>query len=83
MRLYFAPEEGSNMIQTSQSIFERDDGSVMLYSAAGLPDDSIKAEEIYLILTGEDGAQTLQSFGLRLKCYRGENTTDWQNKPCP
>lgn len=83
VRLYFAPGEGADIIQTSQSIFEREDGAVMVFSAAGLPDDSVKAEEIYLITTGAEGAQTLQAFGSRIKCYRGENTTDWQTTNCP
>jgi hypothetical protein len=83
VRLYFAQDEGTGIIQTSQSIFERDDGAVMLFSAAGLPDDSVKAQEIFLILSGEKGSQTLGAFGMRHKCYRGENTTDWQTDLCP
>jgi len=83
VRLYFAPEPGSKIISTSQSTFERDDGAVLLFSAKGLPDDSVKAEEIYLILSGAKGEQTLAAFGSRIKCHRGENTTEWQAKPCP
>ena len=88
VRLYFAPEQGSQIISTSQSIFERDDGAVLLFSASGLPDDSVKAEEIYLIVSGEKGAQTLAAFGSRIKCHRnpnggGENTTKWQTDLCP
>ncbi len=83
VRLHFAPGEGDNMIRTSQSVFEREDGAVMIYRASGLADDSVKAEEIYLIVTGPKGAQTLASFGSRIKCYRGENTTEWQTAFCP
>jgi len=83
VRLYFAPEQGSKIISTSQSTFERDDGAVLLFSASGLPDDSIKAEEIYLILSGTKGEQTLAAFGSRIKCHRGENTTEWQTALCP
>ena len=88
VRLYFAPEQGSQIISTSQSTFERDDGAVLLFSASGLPDDSVKAEEIYLIVSGEVGSQTLAAFGSRIKCHRnpnggGGNTTEWQAKPCP
>ena len=83
VRLYFAPENGSAMISTSQSKFERDDGAVLLFSASGLPDDSVKAEEIYLIVSGEAGSQTLAAYGLRIKCHRGENTTEWQTDLCP
>jgi len=83
VRLYFAPEGGSTIISTSQSTFERDDGAVLLFSAKGLPDDSVKAEEIFLILSGEKGAQTLEAYGSRIKCHRGENTTKWQKELCP
>jgi len=83
VRLYFAPEQGSQIISTSQSTFERDDGAVLLFSASGLPDDSVKAEELYLILSGEKGAQTLAAFGSRIKCHRGENTTEWRKELCP
>lgn len=83
VRLYFAPEDGSAMISTSHSKFERDDGAVLLFSASGLPDDSVKAEEIYLIVSGAKGAQTLEAFGSRIKCHRGENITEWQTALCP
>ena len=83
VRLYFAPEQGSQIISTSQSTFEREDGAVLLFSASGLPDDSVKAEEIYLILSGDKGAQTLAAYGSRIKCHRGENTTHWTTKLCP
>jgi len=83
VRLYFAPEDGSTMIRTSQSTFEREDGAVLIFGASGLPDDSIKAEEIYLIVSGEKGAQKLAAFGSRIKCHRGENTTEWTTTLCP
>jgi len=83
IRLYFAPEEGDTIIQTSQSTFDREDGSVMVFGASGLADDSVKAEELFLILTGPEGAQTLQAFGSKIKCHRGDNTTEWQITNCP
>ena len=83
VRLYFAPEQGGKIISTSQSTFERDDGAVLLFSASGLADDSVKAEEIYLILSGDKGAQTLAAYGSRIKCHRGDNTTEWTTTLCP
>jgi hypothetical protein len=83
VRLYFAPEEGANIINTSQSSFDRDDGSVLIFGAAGLPDDSVKAQEIYLILTGPRGDQKLAAYGMKIKCHRGANTTEWQSTVCP
>ncbi len=82
VRLYFVPEDGS-IIQTAQSSFDLPDGSVRLFSAEGLADDSVKAEEIYLIFSGPKGDQKLAAYGARIKCHRGENTTNWQNELCP
>jgi len=83
VRLYFAPEDGNTIISTSQSIFEREDGAVLIFGAKGLPDDAVKAEEIYLIVSGPKGSQTLAAFGSRIKCHRGENTTEWTTTLCP
>lgn len=82
IRLYFAPEDGSTIMQTRQSSFERDDGAVLIFGASGIADDSVKAEEIFLILTGPENNQILQAFGSKIQCYRGENTTEWQNTVC-
>ena len=82
VRLYFVPEDGS-IIQTAQSSFDLPDGSVRLFSAAGLLDDSVKAEEIYLIFSGPKDDQKLAAYGSRIKCHRGENTTNWQKTLCP
>jgi len=87
IRLYYAPESGSTIITTASQTFERDDGSVFVFSRTGLPDDSVQAEEVYAIFSGPGGAdkfnQTLAAYGMRIKCYRGENTTEWQTDLCP
>ncbi|WP_427450710.1 hypothetical protein [Litorimonas sp. WD9-15] len=87
IRLYYAPETGSTIITTASQTYERDDGSVFLFSRTGLPDDSVQAEEVYAIFSGPGGAdkfnQTLAAYGMRIKCYRGENTTEWQTDLCP
>ena len=83
VRLYFAPQDGDTIINTTHSKFEREDGAVLLFGASGLPDDSIKAEEIFLILEGPKGAQVLGAYGARIQCHRGENTTTWQIELCP
>ncbi len=83
VRLYFAPENADTILQTSSNRFEREDGSVLIYSAEGFADDAIKGEEIYLILSGPKGNQKLTAYGSRIKCWRGENTTEWQTEACP
>ena len=81
MRLYFAPEDGETILHTKTSTFDRPDGSVMIYTVSGLIDDSVKAQEIFMIFSGED-AQSLGAYGLKQKCQRGENTNEWTTQLC-
>ena len=87
IRLYFAPEPGTSIINLTSSTFERDDGSVMLFAWNDMPDDSVFAEEIYAVFSGPGGAnkfnQSLAAFGLRMKCRRGENAMQWTTEICP
>lgn len=83
VRLYFAPEKSDTILKTSSSHFDREDGSVLIYSAEGFADEAIRGEEIYLILSGPKGDQKLSDYGSRLKCWRGDNTTEWQTEACP
>jgi len=82
IRLYFIPEDG-RIIRTTSSSFELPDGGVLILGAAGLGDDSVKAEEVMAIFEGPEGAQTLAAYGMKIKCYRGSNTTEWQTELCP
>ncbi len=86
MRLYFAPEPGTNMVNLTSSTFERDDGSVMIFARNNLPDDSVFAEEVYAVFSGPGGVnkfdQTLATYGLRMKCRRGENAMEWTTELC-
>ena len=83
VRLLHAPEQGAKIVKTSSATFDMEGGSVMLLSASGLADDSVHSEEFFLIFEGEGNTQKLAEYGLRVKCTRGENTTDWQKTPCP
>lgn len=87
IRLYFAPEPGTNMVNMTSSTFERDDGSVMLFARNNLPDDSVFAQEIYAVFSGPGDAdkfnQSLAAYGLRLKCRRGDNAMEWTTDLCP
>ncbi len=83
VRLYFAPGAADTILKTSQLSFDREDGSVLIFTAEGFADEAIKGEEIYLILSGPRGEQKLAAYGSRIKCWRGENTTEWQVEACP
>jgi hypothetical protein len=87
---YFAPEtlgEGKKQ-ESSVSIYDRDGGSILLAVSDGLMDDSVKGESLYAVFAkedlGEDGVtQTLVTYGLKVKCWRGENKDNWQTDLCP
>lgn len=87
IRLYFAPEPGTNMVNLTSSTFEMDDGSVMLFARNNLPDDSVFAEEVYAVFSGPGETnkfnQTLAAYGLRIKCRRGDNKMEWTTDRCP
>ena len=87
IRLYFAPEPGTNMVNLTSSTFEQDDGSVMLFARNNLPDDSVFAEEVYAAFSGPGETnkfnQSLTAYGLRIKCRRGDNAMQWTTKLCP
>lgn len=83
VRLYFAPGQADSVLRTSQQSFDREDGSVLIFSAEGFADEAIKGEEIYLILSGPKDNQKLAAYGSRIKCWRGENITEWQTAACP
>jgi len=82
MRLYFAPEDGETILQTKTSTFDRPDGSVMIYTVSGLRDDSVHAQELFMIFEGAEDAQILAAYGVKIKCKRGVNTTQWQTELC-
>ena len=87
IRLYFAPEPGTNMVNMTSNTFELDDGSVMIFARNDLPDDAVFAEEVFAVFSGPGGAnkfnQTLAAFGLRMKCRRGKNQMEWTRETCP
>ena len=86
IRLYFAPEPGTNMVNMTSSTFEREDGSVMLFARNNIPDDAVFSQEVYAVFSGPKTNkfnQKLAAYGLRLKCRRGENAMEWTTELCP
>ena len=82
MRLYFAPEDGTTILNTKTSKFDRPDGSVLIYTVSGFKDDSVKAQELFMIFAGDKNAQTLGAYGLKQQCYRGVNANVWTTELC-
>lgn len=83
---YMAPEKGGE----GNAVFEMDKfqgyvgGQAFVATLDGLADDSVKAQQLYAIgKRGEDEAYTLVDYGMRIKCWRGENKDNWQTTLCP
>lgn len=55
------------------------DGSVLVATATGLADESVKAKQLYVVFKDE----TLVTYGMKVKCWRADNPDIWQNTPCP
>jgi len=87
MRLYVSPTAGATIVNSTSSTFDFDDGSVMLFAWNDMPDDSVFAEEVYVVFSGPGGTnkfnQVLAAFGLRVKCRRGDNAMEWTTELCP
>ncbi len=82
---YFAPggEEGNAQIAMEQK-FLTSGLTQIIVTRTGLADDSVKAEQLLAVfkpLTPKTGQLT--AYGMRIKCYRGANTTQWQTELCP
>ena len=86
-----APEKGAE----GRAVFEMDKfqgyvgGQAFVATIDGLADDSVKAQQLYAIgkkdtdNKGEGETYSLIDYGMRVKCWRGDNTENWQSKPCP
>jgi len=82
---YFAPggEEGNAQIAMEQK-FLTSGLTQIIVTRTGLADDSVKAEQLLAVfkpLTPKTGQLT--AYGMRIKCYRGANTKQWQTELCP
>jgi len=80
IKAYFAPEKGAQGNATYEfSEFGAIGGYVMLSSSDGIADDSIKGQELYAVFKDEK----LVTYGMKIKCWRGENKDNWQTDLCP
>ena len=83
---FMAPKKGGE----GNSVFEMDKfqgyvgGQAFVATLDGLADDNVKAQQLYAIgKKGEGETYSLIDYGMRVKCWRGDNTANWQAKPCP
>jgi len=59
-------------------------GQAFIATIDGLVDDSVKAEQLYAIGKKQaDESFTLVDYGMRVKCWRGDNPNEWGTDLCP
>ncbi|MDB2439897.1 hypothetical protein N9W89_14385 [Hellea sp.] len=59
-------------------------GYSLVATANNMLDDSVKAQEIVaLFKPGSRDSFVLGEYSSRVKCHRGENTTEWTTQLCP
>ena len=95
METYFIPGKGipgekiaqdrlRGPSEVSFMTFEGDGGKVILAERNEMADDSVKAEQMYaLTKTMADGSDVLLDYGMKIKCWRGENSDEWGTSLCP
>ena len=88
---YFSPQSASpeassdtlrEKTETEFSTFGAEGGKVTLVERVNIKDDSVKAEQFYAIFKAKGEGFILADYGMKIKCYRGENTTHWQTQRC-
>jgi hypothetical protein len=88
---FFSPQGGSledardysrEKTETEFSTFGAQGGKVTLVERVNIKDDSVKAEQFYAIFKAKGEGHMLVDYGMKIKCHRGENTENWQIKPC-
>ncbi len=80
IRAYFKPSKGAEgNAEYVFSEFRGEGGNVILATANGLADDSVKGEELYAVFKDD----ILITYGTRLKCWRADNPDIWSQTPCP
>ncbi len=80
IQTYFKPAKGAE--GSAEYLFSElrgEGGNVILATSNGLADDSIKGEELYAVFKDDK----LITYGLRQKCWRGDNPDIWQTQFCP
>ena len=86
IRAYFTPEEASEgkISYSYEKTYASNGLTRVVATATGLMDDSVQAEQLiayFKPLTPQTAV--LSEYGMRFKCYRGENKNQWTKKLCP
>jgi len=71
--------EGEGHTEYSLTELKAEGGSVMVATAEGFADDSVKAQQLYVIFKDEK----VVTYGLKVKCWRSKTSDKWQKTLCP
>lgn len=81
-----APEQGGE----GNAVFEMDKfqgyvgGQAFVATIDSMSDDSVRAQQLYAIgKKNTDETYSLVDYGMRVKCWRGDNQDNWQTSLCP
>ena len=90
---YFSPQGGDfnsydigktgTQTESIFSSFDAEGGKVIVVERINMRDDSVKAQQFYAVFKKTDTAELLIDYGMKIKCARGDNTTEWQTDNCP
>ena len=85
LRDWLARAEGEGNRATNLSTrYEMDGRTVLIATIEGMADDSVDSQQIYAEFTPIGPlSNSLDFAGARIRCARGNNTTDWQTELCP
>ena len=81
---YFDPSAQIGSRPQLETLYLPNGLTQIIVTRTNLADDSVAAEQFLAVfkpLTPKTGELT--AYGMRIKCYRGANTDQWQTKLCP
>ena len=83
LKKHLTPEGEGNMSVTWETQDQGKGIKIFTGLAQNMADDSVKDQEIKLVLKKDDGEYWVLEHGGRVKCRRGDNQDKWTTKPCP
>ena len=83
MAHFLASAERNSASESEESDFPGGRGNkLLLFSAEGLEDDSVRAMQWRVVLEEAAGGYRVAEAGLRQRCYRS-GSNQWTTAPCP
>ncbi len=80
---YHDPDSNIPKTESEFSTLGGEGGKVTVVERVNMKDDSVRDEQFYAIFKQSGEAYTLADYGMKIRCYRGDNTDEWQIELCP